>query len=104
MLSKRLFALLAVPALFLGGCQNMSSFGDHTAATLGLADDVPKAYTSSEKSEAVHSGIAVSDEPLAARAGASALASQGNAVDAVASMFFTLTATYPVAAGLGGGG
>jgi gamma-glutamyltranspeptidase/glutathione hydrolase len=104
MLSKRLLALLAAPALFLGGCQTLSSLGDHTASTLGLADDVPKTYTSSEKSEAVHSGIAVSDEPLAARAGASALASQGNAVDAVATMFFTLTATYPVAGGLGGGG
>jgi gamma-glutamyltranspeptidase/glutathione hydrolase len=55
-------------------------------------------------SEPKRSGIAVADEPLAARAGAAALADQGTAVDAVATMFFTLTATYPVAAGLGGGG
>ncbi len=41
--------------------------------------------------------MAVSDEPLAARAGASALASAGSAVDAVTAMFFTLSATYPVA-------
>jgi gamma-glutamyltranspeptidase/glutathione hydrolase len=32
------------------------------------------------------------------------LSSQGNAVDAVSTMFFTLAATYPVAGGLGGGG
>jgi gamma-glutamyltranspeptidase/glutathione hydrolase len=32
------------------------------------------------------------------------LQSKGNAVDAVTAMFFALTATYPVTAGLGGGG
>jgi gamma-glutamyltranspeptidase/glutathione hydrolase len=48
--------------------------------------------------------MAVADEPLAARAGAASLADDGTAVDAVATMFFTLTATYPVAAGLGSGG
>src|SRR5262249_15087169 len=36
--------------------------------------------------------------------GAAALGLHGNAVDAVATMFFTLAATYPVAAGPGGGG
>jgi gamma-glutamyltranspeptidase/glutathione hydrolase len=67
-------------------------------------EDEPKSYTASMVSEPKRSGIAVADEPLAARAGAAALADQGTAVDAVASMFFTLTATYPVAAGLGSGG
>ncbi|HEX4636157.1 MAG TPA: gamma-glutamyltransferase [Rhizomicrobium sp.] len=82
----------------------MSSLGDHTAATLGFGDDVPHAYTASQESEARRTGIAVADEPLAARAGAAALSLHGNAVDAVTTMFFTLAATYPVAAGLGGGG
>jgi len=104
MLSPRLIALVAAPALLLGGCQTLSSLGDHAASTVGLADDVPRAYTASEVSEAQNAGTAVADEPLAARAGASVLQSKGNAVDAVAAMFFTLTATYPVAAGLGGGG
>jgi len=104
MLPPRFIALLAAPALLLGGCQTLSSLGDHTAATLGLGDDVPQAYTASEESQAQNAGIAVADEPLAARAGASALQSKGNAVDAVTAMFFTLTTTYPVAAGLGGGG
>jgi len=104
MLSKRFFALFAAPALLLGGCQTFSSLGNHTAATLGLADDVPQVYTASAESQAQRTGIAVADEPLAARAGAAALTLHGNAVDAVAAMFFTLTTTYPVAAGLGSGG
>jgi len=104
MLSTRFIALLAAPALLLGGCQTLSSLGDHAASTVGLGDDVPRAYTASEVSEVQNAGIAVADEPLAARAGAGALQSKGSAVDAVTAMFFTLTATYPVTAGLGGGG
>jgi gamma-glutamyltranspeptidase/glutathione hydrolase len=104
MLPRRLTALLMVPAFALGGCQTLETLGDHTAATIGLEDDAPKVYTASEVSVPVRSGTAVADEPLAARSGAAALASYGSAVDAVAAMFFTLTATYPVAAGLGGGG
>jgi gamma-glutamyltranspeptidase / glutathione hydrolase len=104
MLSPRFIALLAAPAFLLGGCQTLESLGDHTAASLGLAEDIPRSYSANEVSEAQRSGIAVADEPLAARAGAAALASQGSAVDAVTTMFFTLTTTYPVAAGLGGGG
>jgi gamma-glutamyltranspeptidase/glutathione hydrolase len=104
MLPPRFLTLFVAPALLLGGCQSLSSLGDHTAAAIGLADDVPHTYTGSEVSQAQKAGIAVADEPLAARAGASALQSKGSAVDAVTAMFFTLTATYPVAAGLGGGG
>ena len=100
---RRPIALFALPAFLLGGCQTVTSLGDHTAATLGLQDE-PQSYTASMVSEPRRSGIAVADEPLAARAGAAALADQGTVVDAVATMFFTLTATYPVAAGLGGGG
>jgi gamma-glutamyltranspeptidase/glutathione hydrolase len=103
MLSKRILALLAAP-LMLGGCTSMQSFGDHLGSAVGLEDDAPKSYTASSVSEPARAGIAVSDEPLAARAGASALASNGSAVDAVTAMFFTLSATYPVAAGLGAGG
>lgn len=102
-MSRRLIALFALPTVLLGGCQTVTSLGDHTAATLGLEDE-PKSYTASIVSEPKRTGIAVADEPLAARAGAAALADSGSAVDAVATMFFTLTATYPVAAGLGSGG
>lgn len=104
MLFKRLSVLLAAPLLALGGCNTLESAGDQLAAGIGLSEDAPRAYTSSEESEATRVGVAVSDEPLASRAGAAALSSQGNAVDAVSAMFFTLAATYPVAGGLGGGG
>jgi gamma-glutamyltranspeptidase/glutathione hydrolase len=107
MLSKRLLALLAVPALMpilmLAGCQTIESLGDHTAATLGLGEDAPQSYTASEVSQGQRA-IAVADEPLAARIGAGVLTSGGSAVDAVAAMFFTMSVTYPVAAGLGSGG
>ena len=104
MWSGRSLALLAAPLLMLGGCQTLSSLGDHAAATVGLGDDVPRAYTANQESQARRTGIAVADEPLAARTGAGSLTLHGNAVDAVTTMFFTLAATYPVAAGLGGGG
>jgi gamma-glutamyltranspeptidase/glutathione hydrolase len=49
-------------------------------------------------------GGVVADEPRAAQIGREMLEAGGSAADAVASMFFALTATYPVAASLGGGG
>jgi gamma-glutamyltranspeptidase/glutathione hydrolase len=101
---KRISMFLALPLLALGGCQTVESLGDHTAALVGLGDDSPNAYASSSVSEVQHTGIAVADEPLAARAGAAVLGSGGSAADAAAAMFFAMTATYPVAAGLGGGG
>lgn len=104
MLSRRFLALAAAPALMLAGCQTIESMGDHTAATLGLGDASPQSYTASEISQSQRGGLAVADEPLAARMGAGVLTSGGSAVDAVAAMFFTMSVTYPVAAGLGGGG
>ena len=91
----------AAPLLLLGGCQTIASLGDHAAATVGLGDDAPKTYTASEVSKP---SAAASPWPTSRwRPGPAppALASGGSAVDAVTAMFFALTATYPVAAGLG---
>ena len=49
-------------------------------------------------------GGAVVEEPHAALAARDALSAGGTAADAMVAAFFTMVATYPVGAGLGGGG
>jgi gamma-glutamyltranspeptidase/glutathione hydrolase len=60
---------------------------------LGFGDDAPKP-----------TGLAVGDEPTAVQTAGAVLADGGSAADAATAMYFVLSATYPVAAGIGGGG
>ena len=86
MLSSRLtVAAAGLSLLALTGC-----------SWLGLGSDAP--------TPSGVSGYVVGDEPLAVQAGSAILAQGGSAGDAVTAMYFALSATYPVAAGLGGGG
>lgn len=107
---RRTPAAIALPLLFLpllsvGGCTATKSLGENMGSMLGFgAPEQPNIASTDENSTAQRTGMTVADEPLAARAGARVLVEGGNAADAVTAMFFTLTATYPVAAGLGGGG
>jgi len=76
-------ALCLACATVLGGC----------SVDLGLAPETPRV-----------GAFVVGDEPYAVRAAVAVMAQGGNAADAAAAMYFALSVTYPVAAGLGGGG
>jgi len=87
MINRRIGA--AAFALLLGGC----SLGIHLDRALPLGR-TPKPQLA----------FVVGDEPYAVRAAAALMKQGGNAVDAAAATYFALAVTYPVSAGLGGGG
>src|SRR6185437_5920656 len=80
---------------FLAGVAGLSILsGCSTGPSFGLGPE-PVAKTGA---------VVVGDEPYAVKAGVAVLAVGGNAVDAATAIYFALSVTYPVAAGLGGGG
>src|SRR5689334_7642731 len=90
----RVAPFFALPlAALLAGC----SLGSAIDSTLGFGARSGAASSQS-------TGLAVGDEPFAVRTGTAILGQGGSAADAVTAMFFAMSATYPVAVGLGGGG
>jgi len=90
----RVAPFFALPlAALVAGC----SVGSAIDSTLGLGGGSGAVSSQS-------TGLAVGDEPFAVKTGTAILAQGGSAADAVTAMFFAMSATYPVAVGLGGGG
>lgn len=71
--------------------------GSQIGSTLGFGGGSNSVSSQSD-------GWAVGDEPFAVKTGTAILNQGGSAADAATAMFFAMTATYPVAVGLGGGG
>jgi gamma-glutamyltranspeptidase/glutathione hydrolase len=64
----------------------------------------PPLHAGSERTVSGRTGIVVTSEPNATRAGIAALERGGNAADAIVAAAFALSVTYPSAGNLGGGG
>ncbi len=92
--SRRVFSCLAV-----GRCCWRAAL----SATRSIPPSIPRSAGRTRRG-APDTGLAVGDEPFAVKTGTAILGEGGSAADAVTAMFFAMTATYPVAAGLGGGG
>lgn len=101
---SRAASFLALPlSVLLAGCSVTDTITDTIDSAVSATFNSASARISGSTSQ-TSLGLAVGDEPFAVKTGIAILGEGGSAADAVTAMFFAMTATYPVAAGLGGGG
>lgn len=108
-------ALIGLSALTLAGCATPRWVRDAVDIILPPSGDIFSPSTRSVSASGAEileakaetgrfRGLVVADEPRAAEVARAVLAAGGNAADAATALYFTLAATYPSAASLGGGG
>ena len=106
--------------LILAACSHLPSYDPNKGLVMNPSDSGADSQTSdsdtsgsltlgalfgsSSSAKETKLGYVVGDEPYAVRAGATILRQGGSAADAAAATYFALAVSYPVAAGLGGGG
>ena len=97
MLLSRFVCFLALPSLLtVAACSYVDSAVSGVGETLGVSDSASSTIAATPTK-----GLAVADEPLAAKSGAAILSQGGSAADAVTAMFFNYLRIHSILVDLG---